>query len=227
METVTLQALPRTDTGKGPSRRLRRDGRIPSVTYCRGTETVAVSVPRDALRAILRSERGRNTLIDLAVENGKTYPVMVKDFTVHPITRQLVHADFVQVDVNLPVTVEIPFRTVGRAIGEAAGGSLLQTVRNLKVRCLPAAVPAEVSHDVSAMEIDSVVRIRDLAIPEGVEVLHREDQKVLLVKPPRIEEVAKPEGAEEGAAEGAEGEAKKEGEEAAPAAEADKKADKK
>jgi large subunit ribosomal protein L25 len=143
---------------------------------------------------------------------------MIKDFTVHPITRQLVHADFIQIDPSKPVILEVPFRVVGKAAGEAFGGSLLQTARTLKVRCLPAAVPDFLEHDVSAMMIDDVMRVRDLPVPEGVEILHREDQKLLLVKPPRVEEVAKPEGAEEGA-EGAEA---KEGEE--PSAEGAKDA---
>jgi large subunit ribosomal protein L25 len=213
METVTIEARTRTAMGKGPSRRLRREGFIPAVTYCRGTETVAVEISRERLRGILRSDKGRNSLITLAVAGGQTYSVMVKDYVVHPVTRQLLHADFQQVDLSLPVVVEVPFRTTGKSKGEAAGGTLLQNVRHLSVRCQPGEIPTVIEAEVSELEIDSVLRVRELTLPEGIELLHREDQKLVVVKPPRVEEAPKPVEGEgvEGAAL-AEGEAKPEGE---------------
>jgi large subunit ribosomal protein L25 len=221
METVTIEARPRSATGKGPSRRLRREGFIPAVTYCRGTETVAIEISRERLRSILRSDKGRNSLITLAVAGGQSYSVMVKDYVVHPVTRQLLHADFQQVDLSLPVEVEIPFRTVGKSKGEAAGGTLLQNLRHLRVRCQPANIPLVIEANVSELEIDSVLRVRELTLPGGIELLHREDQKLVVVKPPRVEEAPKP--AEGEAVEGeaaAEGEVKPEGEAAAAEGEA-------
>ena len=223
METVTIEARPRTATGKGPSRRLRRDGIIPAVTYCRGTETVAIEISRERLRGILRSEKGRNSLITLTVEGGQSYSVMVQDYVVHPVSRQLLHADFLQVDLSLPVEVEIPFRTTGKSKGEVAGGTLLQNLRHLRVRCQPGDIPTVIEADVSELEIDSVIRVRELTLPPGIELLHREDQKLVVVKPPRVEEAPKPAEGEEGA-EGvaaADGEAKPEGEAGAEGAAAE------
>jgi large subunit ribosomal protein L25 len=198
METVTLEARNRTATGKGPSRRMRNEGFIPVVSYSRGTETLALAVSRDQLRAILRSEHGQNSLIDLKVDGGKSYAVMIKEYTVHPISRQLLHADFLQVDRELPVEVMIPFRTVGKSKGEQAGGTLLQHLRHLKVRCAPGNIPIVLEADVSALEIDDVLRVNELTLPPGIEVLHREDQKLVVVKPPRVEDVVKVEGVVEG-----------------------------
>lgn len=227
METFTLEAKTRTETGKGPSRRLRREGLIPSVTYRKGTETLALAVSRSALRTILKSDRGKNSLIDLTVDGGAAMPVMVKEYTIHPVTRQLVHADFVQVARDQPIELDIPFRRVGRCKGEQAGGTLLQTVRTLRVRCLPENIPSHIEPDVTELDIDQVLRVSDLTLPEGIEVLHPIDQKLMVVKPPRVEEVP----AEAEAAEGEEGvEKPAEGEEGAaegakPAEGAEQKAD--
>lgn len=207
MSTVTLEATTRTATGKGPARRMRAQGLIPSVAYSRGVPSLSLSIPRERLRAILKSDKGQNTLIELKVDGDKTYPVMVKTFTVHPVSRQLTHADFLQVDPTVPVELEIPFRAVGRSKGEAAGGTLLQTVRSLRVRCLPTEVPSTIETDVSELEIDQMMRVRDLKLPAGLNVLNRDDQKVVVVKPPRVEEVVKPEGVAEGEEAPAEGEA--------------------
>jgi large subunit ribosomal protein L25 len=213
MDIVTIEARPRSATGKGVNRRLRREGFIPAVTYSRGTETVAIEISRERLRSVLRSDHGQNSLITLQVAGGQSYSVMIKDYVVHPVTRQLLHADFQQVDLTKQIEVEIPFRTRGKSKGEAAGGTLLQNVRQLRVRCQPANIPLFIEADVSELEIDSVLRVHELTLPEGIELLHREDQKLVVVKPPRVEEAPKPAEGEavEGEA-GAEGEAKAEGE---------------
>ncbi|MBW2527623.1 MAG: 50S ribosomal protein L25 [Deltaproteobacteria bacterium] len=217
MEIVTLEAKTRTTAGKGPSRQLRRDGFIPSVAYKRGEPTQSIAVPRDDLRRILLSEHGKNSLIDLKVDGGEALAVMVKAYTIHPVTRRIVHADFMQVDRDKPVQVEVPFRRVGRSKGEAEGGTLLQTVRSLRVRCLPTNVPPALEADSTELEIDDVLRVQDLKLIEGIEVLHPPEQKLIVVQPPRVEETpAEAEGAEgaegeegEKPADGAEGEAAK------------------
>jgi large subunit ribosomal protein L25 len=186
---------------------------VPTVAYGGTTQTVSLAVKQDALRKVLLSERGRNTLIQLDIDGGESFTVMVKDVALHPVSRSPLHADFVRVDPDKPLVVEIPFRPLGRSKGETSGGTLLVAVRYLEVRCLPSQIPGHVDYDVSNMEINDVVRVRDLKLPEGVEVLFAEDRKVLSVAPPRAEaEEAKPEGAEgEAKPEGAEGEAKAEG----------------
>lgn len=217
METVTLKATVRSDHGKGSARRLRATGHIPSVAYGKTNQgeqvdTVALTIAADALRDILQSERGQNSIIHLDVEGGSTVEVMLKDYTVHPLTRKLIHADFQRVDPTRPVQVEIPFVTVGKSRGEQAGGTLLVNERTLKLRCLPTNIPIQVEHDVSSLEIDDEVKVRELSLPENVEVLMSPERKLVVVQPPRVvaEVVADAALDTEGGAP-AEGEAKKEG----------------
>ncbi len=202
MHTTTLKATNRNDTGKGAARRLRADGKLPSIAYGKGHDAQPLSVDRAALRGILTSERGRNHIISLEVEGGETYNVMVKDYLVHPVSRGLLHADFVRIEGDSPVVCEIPFTTTGKAAGVQAGGTLLTNMRSIKVRTTPTNIPTVIEHDVSGLGVDDVLKVKDLALPEGVQALLPPDRKLAMVAPPRVS--GKAQAGEEGAA--AEGE---------------------
>ncbi len=207
MQTATLEARTRTQSGKGPSRQLRRDGFIPAVAYLRGAPSLSLAVAHDELKDVLQSELGRNAVIDLSVDGKETYAVMVKDYTVHPVSRMLLHADFMPVDLSKSVVVTVPFRTEGRSKGELNGGTLLQNVRRLSVRCLPTQIPVAITAEVGELDINDVLKVADLTLAEGFELLHPPEQKLLMVQPPRVEETPEAEGEEgEEGAEGAEGE---------------------
>lgn len=196
METVTLNANVRTKSGKGVSRRLRTAGEIPAVSYGRGKDTTNLSIKHDELRDILLSERGRNSIIRMAVDGADAYEVMVKEYTVHPMSRQLLHADFMRVDSSMSIDVKVPFRTTGRSKGVGQGGTLLVQVRMLRLRCKTSSIPVAIEHDVSDLDIDDIVKVGDLALPEGVEALMPAERKVVMVAPPRVDTSKSDEGAE-------------------------------
>jgi large subunit ribosomal protein L25 len=234
MQTVPLKATTRTENGKGPARRLRVQGLVPSVAYGGDNATDAISVGAEPLREILLSPRGRNTIIELQVEGAGKYAVMLKEYTVHPLTRKLLHADFVRVIEGKTIKCEVPFDTVGKSKGEVDGGTLLTSYRNLPVRCIPANIPDSLTHDVSALEIDDVVRVQELTLPDGIEVLLPPEFKIVSVQPPRVIEEPTVEGEEgeavEGEAaegEGADGEGKDDDDKSDDKDKKDKKKDKK
>jgi len=211
MHTTTLKAINRNDTGKGAARRLRADGKLPSIAYGKGHDSQPLSVDRAALRGILTSERGRNHIISLEIEGGETFNVMVKDYLVHPVNRGLLHADFIRIEGHSPVVCEIPFATTGKAAGVQAGGTLLTNMRSIKVRTTPTNIPTVIEHDVSSLEVEDILTVSDLTLPEGVEALLPPERKLAMVAPPRVS------GKLADGEEGAEGE----GEEATAAAEED------
>lgn len=208
METVTLKATPRTENGKGPARRLRAQGKMPAVAYGTDIETQPLAIEREALKRILTSARGRNTIIKLEVEGGTGMDVMVQDYTVHPVSRLLLHADLIKITETTPIVVEVPFLTVGKSVGVAAGGTLLSNIRTVRVRCLPNAIPDSVEFDVTALQIDDAVKVKELTLPPGLEVLLPPERTVVVVAPPRVLEettvAADGEAAEGEAAEGGE-----------------------
>ncbi|MBM4377066.1 MAG: 50S ribosomal protein L25 [Deltaproteobacteria bacterium] len=212
MEHVTLKATARTELGKSPNRRLRTAGQIPSVAYGKGTATpLSLAVDHDALLAVLGSPKGRNSVIHLAVEGDKNYPVMVRDFAVHPISRRLLHADFLTIDENSPIEVEVPFVTTGKSKGEADGGTVLVGARRLRVRCLPAVIPAQIAADVSALGLEEGIKVKELGVPAGVEVLLPAERRIVVVKAPKSAEdkAAAPGEAPAAAADAKKGDAKK------------------
>jgi large subunit ribosomal protein L25 len=168
-QTIKLNAEPRSETGKCAVRRLRNTGRIPAVAYGRGLATKQISVsPKDVV-AVLGTERGRNSVIELDVQGQKS-TVLLAQYQYHPLTRALLHADFREIKENELLDVDVPFETTGKPKGVIAGGVLRLVFRKLPVRCLPANVPVKLSHDVTELEIDDTVAVKALALPEGVTI---------------------------------------------------------
>lgn len=169
MQIIKLKAETRSATGKGAARQLRAKGLVPAVFYGRATDTFPLAISPKELQEAIAGEMGINTLLELDV-GGKSVKTMLTDYQLHPVTRNVLHADFLKVDDDRAVDVEVPLEFVGKAKGIVMGGKLRQVFLKVPVRCLPGNIPARISFDVSELEIDSIVRARDLATPEGVEV---------------------------------------------------------
>ena len=219
----------RKEHGKGVARKLRAAGRIPAVCYRRNAEPVPVSLDPKELDLLLRNaSSGINTLIDLKVTGGGDFDgrqVLVKELQRDPISGAYLHADLYAVDLQQKIHVSIPINLTGTAIGVSLGGGVLDyATRELDVECLPNAIPEEFTIDVSEIEIGQSLHVRDIAVPEGVEVLNDPDVTVMsVVAPVAIEEEAPAEEEEEGEEGAVDAEATAEG--AAPEESAEKKSD--
>lgn len=181
MELSKVMAARRTGSGKGASRRLRRDGMIPAVVYGKETPAEALAVSPRELLGVLNSELGRNSVIELAVEGEQKRTVLLADYQYHPVSRDLLHADFLQIHLDKPVLVDVPLELNGRPKGVVLGGVLRQVYRKLPIVCLPAQIPVKIEHDVSELGLDDHVAVRDLALPEGVTVRLPEARTVAAV----------------------------------------------
>jgi large subunit ribosomal protein L25 len=200
MDIIKLDANLRSQSGKTAARRLRRDGRIPAIAYGKELESVALALTPRGLTDILKSAHGQNTVVELAVE-GKKLTVLLREYTVHPVTREPLHADFVEIKLDKPVDVEVPFVCKGKAAGVVLGGIMRQVYRRLPIRCLPEQIPVVIEHDVTALNLGDHVKTADLTLPKGVTVRLPADQTVAGVVAPEKE---KPEDVEAtGAAPGA------------------------
>jgi len=200
MEIIKLSATRRTESGKSSSGRLRRQGQIPAVAYGRDLAPQQVAVSPKSLFQILSSAHGKNSVVELGIEGGDTLTVMVRDFDYHPLTRELIHADFLQVKLDQPVTVEVPFRCTGKAKGVVVGGILQQIFRTLQVRCLPEKIPEVIEADVTELDLNDVLKVSSLTLPEGVKTLLPDEQTIVVLAAPE-----KVSGEEEAGAPGAPG----------------------
>jgi len=219
----TLKVEARSDTGKGVARKLRAAGRIPGVCY--GTsDSQPVALDPKALDGLLRSSAsGMNTLIDLKVDDGGAFDgkkVLVKEVQRDPITNNALHADFFALDMTHKIDVAVPVHVSGVAVGVSmADGILDHVLREIHLECLPHSIPDEIVVDVTALEIGDSIHVRELPLPEGVELRTDGDLAVVSVVAPKAIEEELP--TEEAELEGEAGEAAEADEGGATAAEAD------
>jgi large subunit ribosomal protein L25 len=211
MEAV-LEATPRATTGKGEARRTRRKGLVPAVLYGGDGGGRSISVEPKALLKILHSETGANTLISLKLEGAGDTRVLVKDYQVDPVTRQLLHADFYTIAMDRTIEVTIPVVLRGEARGVKQQGGVLEFVRReIDIECLPGDIPEHIDIDVSELMLHQGVRVRDVAVAAKWTPVSEPETLLVHVIPPKVEEVAAPEGAVAGPAATAEPEVIKKG----------------
>lgn len=210
-----LEAKTREGSGKGAARKLRAQGLIPAVVYGRHTETPAhVAVDPKAVRKAINTPHKLNTLLTLKGA-GADKQVLLKDYQMDPLTRDVLHADFIEVRENDPVKVNVPVVLVGRAVGVAEGGILSQTRRELEVWSLPNAIPASIEVDITNLKIAQALHIKDITLPEGVKVKTQVNFTLATIGVPEREEAAAPAAAAAAPAAGAAAPAA--GDKAAPA----------
>jgi large subunit ribosomal protein L25 len=209
MELVKVVATARKTQGKSEAKRLRATGQIPAVAYGKGEAAVALAVSPKEIVGVLGRPLGRNSPIELSVEGGEKLTVLLRDFQYHPLSRDLLHADFLKINLDQPVDVDVPLELTGKAKGVVDGGVLRQVYRKLPLRCLPKDIPVKLEHDMTLIEIDQSVLVSELAIPAGVTVLLPPDQTVAAVstekKQPDEDELAAAAAAAAAAAPGAPG----------------------
>ncbi|MCH2109968.1 MAG: 50S ribosomal protein L25, partial [Polyangiaceae bacterium] len=156
----------------------------------------SLSLEPEFLVEVLESQLGVNTIVELDIDGKDKVQAMIAEYQYHPVSRELLHADFVAVDESTHVEVRVPLVLVGRAKGIVLGGKLRQVFRELPVRCLPSQIPAAIEHDITELGIEETVAAGELKLADGVEVTLGEKQTVAMVATDRR---AKAEEEEEGA----------------------------
>lgn len=210
MEFEKLTAQVRTGRKKGIARRMRRTGFIPAVCYGRQMTPITVSVDPKALTDALRGPLGRNIVMQMSVD-GEGAPndpvlVMLQDYQYHPVSREILHADFIQVSMDNEVRVQVPFILTGRSIGVQTGGVVAQVFRSLPVKCKPDAIPNNLELDITELELGMSKKVSDLVLPEGITVEFESTQTLVSVNAPTVVAVEVDEEEEEEETEGEEAE---------------------
>jgi large subunit ribosomal protein L25 len=160
---ATLQGVKRGSRGKNEARRSRAAERLPAVVYG-GGDPLVITVEPKALSRILHSESGANTLITLSVDGESDARVLVKEYQLDPITRDLLHADFYRVAMDRPITVTVSVVLKGEPKGVKQQDGILDFVqREVEIECLPGEIPEHIEVDVSELMLNDGVRLRDVA----------------------------------------------------------------
>jgi large subunit ribosomal protein L25 len=200
MAEVTLEVARREQSGKGVARKLRADGKIPAVVYGGHREPVAIEVDRKAVSELVqKSEHGvRSVFLLKMAGTDQQRHAMIKEVTIDPVSRKMMHIDFVRVVMDEKVRVTVPVHLHGTSIGVKEGGLLDFQVRDIHIECLPNAIPDSIEVDVSPLGSHDYYRVKDLNLPEGVKVLDDPERVVVGVTHARAEITETP--AEEAAA---------------------------
>ena len=216
-KTFELTAKPRTITGKA-SRKVRRRGLIPGVVYGHRVESQSVQVPRKEFEHIyLRA--GSTNLVDLTVGDGKTsHKVFIHDVQRNAVNHELLHVDFLVVNLREEMTVNVPILLVGESPAvEKNEGLLLQQTEHVLIKALPANIPSSIEVDISGLdEVGKGIHVSDLKLPENVTLMTPPDELVV-----RINELSRAQAEEVAEAEAAAEEASAEAAEATEAAESE------
>jgi len=191
MELVQLKVDAREETGKGPARRARANGFIPSVVYGLKRDTLHLSVDSGAFSRLVVGSAA-NVLIDLEVpgqEKEASVAAMIKDVQRDPVTRQPMSIDFQWISLTEQIEVEVALEITGIAPGvEEDGGVAQQQLHTIALTCLPTAIPESIAIDISGMTIGDARFVSDLPEIEGVDYVPEADEVVLTIAAPISEE---------------------------------------
>ena len=189
MENLSLSVDKRTQTGKSGARAVRRAGNIPGVVYGIQDSTPLSIKPKE-LETLLGTRAGANVVFQLNVEGEAVpeRPVIVKELQRDPMRGDILHADFLEIRMDEKIEIAVPLSLSGEPPGEKMGGTISQLLRELEISCLPNAIPEQIEVDISEVEIGDVIHVRDLQIPEGVELVADPDDPVMTVIVPVEEE---------------------------------------
>ena len=196
MNTFQLSGVARTDTGKKATKADRANGRIPCVVYGREGAKHFTVAPADVRKLIFTPQFN---VVELNV-NGADSRAILKDVQYHPTTEAIEHIDFLLLEDGHPVKANIPLRTKGVSPGVKGGGRLVQSVRTIKVKALPQDLVDELFVDIAGMELGDAIRVRDIEVPEGIQVMTNAAVPVALVEIPRALRSANTAAAKEGEA---------------------------
>lgn len=168
----TLAVIPaalRDQSGKGISRSLRREGKIPGVLYSKGKEAVRISLPLKEVAMEYAKGRFSSRLLELKFAD-KTVKALPKDLQFNPVTDMIEHVDFIGVEAGSSIRVNVPVKVLGqeRSVGLKRGGVCNIVRHEIEFICLPEAIPTHIEVNIQAIDIGHSVHINDIELPKGV-----------------------------------------------------------
>lgn len=181
MQTVVIEGTSRPGLGKKASADARRAGLVPCVIYGASTN-VQFTAPLLAFRSLIYTPEFK--LAEIQVD-GKTYRTIVKEVQYHPLSDTINHIDFMELVDGRTIRADVPVRVVGSSVGVKKGGKLAQTVRKVKIKTTPEMLVDAVEVDITHLDLGKSVRVRDIVIQDGVEIMNAPSLPLASIEIPR------------------------------------------
>jgi len=196
-DAATLAAKPRQDTGKRRMRRLRKSGQVPGVMYGHKEQTLPLTVAAEDLAALIRHGQ---RVVDVQL-GGKVQKCLIREIQWDVFGRELLHLDLTRVSADEKIRITVPVQVRGTAPGVNAGGVLDQPMHTLEIECLAINVPEAIRVSVNELQLEGVIHLKDVKLPEGVVAFADPETVVVQCVKPTEEAEAAPGEAAEGPAE--------------------------
>ncbi|MCD8284482.1 MAG: 50S ribosomal protein L25 [Opitutae bacterium] len=210
MKEYKLNVKTRDGVGRGPARRLRAAGFLPGVIYGVKKAARPISINDAEFRMMMRAKGESAALVEISIDGAEPVLSLIKDFQRNAVSQKVVHVDIYEVDPNVHMTVAIPVRVKGEAVGVLAENGTLEVVHEIMVRCLPKDLPKFIEVDVSDLHVGNTIHIESLPEIPGVSFPPNQNSVVASCTSEKQEEEEAPaateaEGADAAAAPAAEG----------------------
>jgi len=181
MNTIQISAEKKSASGKKAAKATRAAGLIPAIIYGGGSETQIAVKHNDVKGLIFTSEF---LVAEISVD-GESHKCFVKDAQMHPVTDEIRHIDFIRLLDNTPVKISLPIVFTGNPVGVKDGGSFLQQLRKIRIKTLPKNIIPSLTVDITELGLGQSVKVKDLELAEGVEILEEPNTPIGQVIVPR------------------------------------------
>lgn len=184
MEIIAINGHRKGSSGKQEAKRIRRNDMVPAVMYKSGggDSATSFSIHPAEFRHLVYTQKFK--LVEIALD-GQTHKCILKDMQFHPVTESVLHLDFLELTPGVKFKAAVPVRFIGAAPGVKAGGKFLPKMRKVNIVMTPETVVDEVVADISKMELDETIRIRDIKLPEGIVITNGGSIPIASIEVPR------------------------------------------
>lgn len=172
MATHVINVERREDEGKGASRRLRRDGKIPAIVYGGDLKPVNIQLDHEKLWLASQNEWFYSSILDLSL-NGDVQRVLLRDMQRHPYKQLIMHLDFQRVNENQALRVSVPLHFLNQdtsPAGKTSGVVVMHELNEVEISCLPKDLPEFIEVDLAQIKEGDVIHLSELKLPKGVEI---------------------------------------------------------
>ena len=172
-DNFDLIAELREDQGKGASRRLRHQGKVPAIIYGAGRPPRSLSFDQNKVLQQLDNESFYSSILNIKV-NDKSQAAILKDLQRHPAKHMIMHMDFQRIVDDVEIRMNVPLHFIGEDIApgvKTGGGSMSRLMNDVEISCLPKNLPEYIEVDVSELELDAMLSLTDIKLPKGVEIV--------------------------------------------------------
>lgn len=181
---IKIEATLREKGKKSDLNKFRREGFIPAVVYGEGQIGTNILLTAKDFQKQYKKSLGEVAIFEINLE-GKKLNVFIKDKQIHPLSREFVHVDFVELHKGKPITLDVPIHFTGVAKGTKEGGLLELLHRSLEISCLPKDIPEEIDIDISHLGIGESIHFKDIQLPENVTATMSDVTTIAAVRAPK------------------------------------------